>query len=113
MHELSIVLSIVEIAEEELRKAAARQVDRIDLEIGTLSGVEFTALDFAWDVGVQHTVLHNAERFIHKIPARARCMDCNHVFDIQQLFEPCPACGLFLNEVVQGKELRVKSLELS
>lgn len=113
MHELSIVLSIVDIAEEQTRKANARHVDRIDLEIGLLSGVEFDALDFAWDAGVKHTVLEHAERHVHKIPARAKCMDCGHEFPIEELFEACPACGQFLNEVIQGKELRVKSLEVS
>lgn len=113
MHELSIVLSIIDIAEEQTRKAGASKVDRIDLEIGLLAGVEFDALDFAWDAGVQNTVLQGAERYVHKIPARARCMDCGHLFDIEQLFEACPACGQYLTEVVQGRELRVKSLEVS
>ncbi len=113
MHELSIVLSIVDIAEEQTRKAGARQVDRIDLEIGALSGVELDALDFAWDVGVKYTMLQHAERHIHTIPARARCMDCGHEFSILQLYEACPACGQYLNEVIQGKELRVRSLEVS
>jgi hydrogenase nickel incorporation protein HypA/HybF len=113
MHELSIVLSIVDIAAEQVHKAGARQVDRIDLEIGLLAGIEFDALDFAWDVGVQRSVLEGAERHIHKIPARGRCMDCGHEFGIEQLYEPCPSCGQFLVEVVRGKELRVKSLEVS
>jgi len=33
MHELSIVLSIVEIAEEQARQNAARKVESIELEI--------------------------------------------------------------------------------
>lgn len=113
MHELSIVWSIVEIAETQVKKAGATRVDRIDLEIGELAGVAFEALDFAWEVGVNHTVLQGAERHIHRLEGKARCMDCDHTFAIHELFEPCPACGRFLNEVIQGKELRVKSLEVS
>jgi Zn finger protein HypA/HybF involved in hydrogenase expression len=48
-------------------------VDSIELEIGTQAGIEFDALDFAWDVGVRNTVLQQAERKIDKVQAMARC----------------------------------------
>ena len=67
MHELSIVLSIVDIADEQVRKTGARQVEQIDLDIGALSGVELDALDFAWDAGVKDTVLEKAQRNINRI----------------------------------------------
>lgn len=113
MHELSIVLSIVDIAGEQVRRAGAARVDRIDLDIGTLAGIEFPALDFAWSAGVRHTVLERAERHINRIAGRARCMDCGHEFDTDELFVACPACGEYLIEVIRGKELRVKSLVVS
>ncbi|MCU0445607.1 MAG: hydrogenase maturation nickel metallochaperone HypA [Microscillaceae bacterium] len=113
MHELSIVLSIVEIAENELQKAQAHQIDKIELEIGTLAGVEMDALDFAWEAAVKNTVLAHAERKIQRIEAQARCLDCGLVYPIQQAWAECPACGEFFNEILQGKELRVKSLIVS
>ena len=113
MHELSIVLSIVEIAETQTKTVKASRVDRIDLEIGELAGVAFDALDFAWELGVKNSVLQGAERHIHHIEGKARCMDCGHIFPIHQLFDACPSCGQFLLDIVQGKELRVKSLEVS
>ena len=39
MHELSIVMSIVEAAEEQAMKHQARAVECIDLEIGNLSEI--------------------------------------------------------------------------
>jgi hydrogenase nickel incorporation protein HypA/HybF len=113
MHELSIVLSIVEIAENELQKAQAHQIDAIELEIGTLAGVEMSALEFAWESAVKNTVLAHAERKIHQIPARARCLDCGLVYPLSEAWGECPACGEFFNEILQGKELRVKSLIVS
>ncbi len=110
MHELSIVMGIVDIAAEQVRRAGAAQVERIDLDIGELAGVEFDALDFAWRAGVRHTVLDRAERHINRIPGRGRCMDCDTEFDLPELYHPCPNCGGFLAEVIRGKELRVKSL---
>ena len=110
MHELSIITSIVDIASEHVRKAHAQRVESIELEIGELSGVEWTALDFAWEVGVQRSVLEQAERQINRIEGRAKCADCGKEFTMKALFDPCPACGSFFNEILSGKELRVKAL---
>lgn len=113
MHELSIVMGIIDIAEEEVRKSNARKVESIELEIGTMAGVEQQALDFAWDAAVRNTVLSNAQREIILVQAKARCMDCGIEFPVKDRFEPCPVCHDFLNEFIGGKELRVKSLVVS
>ncbi|MCE2611696.1 hydrogenase maturation nickel metallochaperone HypA [Flavobacteriaceae bacterium D16] len=112
MHEMSIALSIVKIAEEEARKAKVTQFAAIDLEIGTLAGIEFDALDFVWEAAVQKTVLEKAEKRIIKIPGKANCSDCGQEFTLSFVYDNCPSCGSYLKHIVQGKELRVKSLEL-
>lgn len=113
MHELSIVMSIVDIAEEQVQRAGARHVEEIELDIGTLAGIEMTALEFAWSEGVRNTVLATAKRTINHIPAKSRCLDCGCVFPVDTLFQSCPKCGEYLNEMIQGKELKVKSLVVS
>jgi len=113
MHELSIALGIVKIAENETKKAKANKVDLIELEIGTLAGIEFDSLDFVWPSAVKDTVLENAEKKITVIEARAKCMDCDNFFKIKYIYDSCPKCNSFLKGIIQGKELRVKALEVS
>ncbi len=113
MHELSIVMGIVDIANEEMRKHHAHHVESIELEIGTLAGVEFDALDFAWEAGVRNTVLQNSKKIINKVQARARCPECDTEFWVDEPFAPCPVCNNVLLEYLNGKELRVKSLTVS
>ncbi len=110
MHELSIAMNIVEIAEEESKKAGTSTVSEIELEIGTMAGVVIEALDFALAEAKKNSVLSNAKFIINNIHAKARCLDCNHEFDVEELFTPCPKCNSFRNEVIQGKELKVKRL---
>lgn len=110
MHELSIVMGILEIAQKEAAKAGAAVVDEIELDIGELSTVDMDAFDFAWSQGVKDTLLAGAQRKVNRIEGRARCMDCNIEFSIREVYEPCPACGEHVIDIVQGKELRVKSL---
>lgn len=110
MHELSIVMSIIDIAEQQAAKANATCVDEIELDIGTLSGIEFSALDLAWAEGVKKTILEKAERKINRIEARAECMDCSAHFSIENYYDACPVCGGHLINITRGKELKVKSL---
>jgi hydrogenase nickel incorporation protein HypA/HybF len=110
MHELSIVMSILDIATREMQKADAEVVEEIELDIGRLSGVEPDAFDFAWQQAIKGTPLAQAERRINYIPGQARCMECNAEFPIEQYFDPCPVCGEHLLDIKSGKELRVKTI---
>jgi hydrogenase nickel incorporation protein HypA/HybF len=112
MHELSIALGIVKIAEEESRKASVSKVVSIELEIGSMSGIELDALEFAWPVAVKDTVLQDADRQIDWVEARARCAECQTEFDVENSFDSCPNCNSYFKDIYRGKELRVKSLEV-
>ncbi len=110
MHEFSIAVSIVEIAEDEARKAHAVAVKELILDVGTMSGIEFYALDTALEMAVKQTMLEKAKLTINKIQAKAKCNECGHVFDIDQVFDPCPKCTSLFHELLSGKELKIKSI---
>jgi hydrogenase nickel incorporation protein HypA/HybF len=113
MHELSIIASIVEIAEQHARQAGSVNVESIELEIGELAGVEWGALEFAWEAGTSNTVLENAKMQLTKVPGMARCLECYEEYPIEAFFDPCPSCGSFMNEILSGRELRVKALTIA
>ena len=112
MHELSIALGIVDIAEKEVQKAGARQIEEIELLIGSLSGVELEALDFVWASAVEGTVLAKARKQIDYREAKAKCLECETIFPAEQVYDNCPQCGSYFKDVFQGKELKVKRLIL-
>lgn len=112
MHELSIAMNIVDIADEETKKANANKVYEIELEIGTMSGIVLEALEFALQEAVKDSVLGNAKIKITEIQAKAKCLNCLHIFKIEDLYSPCPNCNEFKTEIISGKELRVKSLKV-
>lgn len=113
MHELSIVMSIIDIARQQTADADATIVDEIELDIGTLSGIEMDSFEFAWKQAVKDSVLENAVRTINRIEAKAQCLDCNAEFAILNYYDACPVCGEHLLDILQGKELKVKSLIVS
>ena len=112
MHEFSIAQNIVEIANKAARKEYAEIVNKLELEIGDLSGVELEALEFAFDVCVKGTILEKAEIVVHNIPGEGNCLDCGNGFTPTALYDPCPDCGGFNIDIREGMELKVKSIDI-
>jgi hydrogenase nickel incorporation protein HypA/HybF len=110
---MSIALGIVKIAEDERQKANAQKIDRIELEIGALSGVELQSLDFVWPMAVKDTALEKAEYQVDFIEGIADCLECGQQYPVKNLFDNCPVCDGYFKNIVAGKELRVKALEVS
>ncbi len=110
MHEFSLALGIVEIAEREVEKAKAERVTSINLKMGKCSGVEKDSFEFAWPHAVKNSVLEGSIKEIDDIEAKAQCLECESHFTIERLFDPCPKCGSFLKDIYEGKEFYVESL---
>lgn len=110
MHELSIAMSIVEICTEEVQKAEAERVTRVEIEIGSMAGVETEALVFSWDVATKDTPVDGAPLIIHHIEALGRCRECGKEFKVENFYSPCPFCGAFGYEITRGKELQIKAI---
>ena len=112
MHELSIVMGIIDIAEAESGKAGGGSVEEIELDIGVLSTVQMEAFDFAWSQGVRDTLLQGTRLKVNRIGGEAECLDCGTVFPMRELYDGCPSCESRFTRILKGKELRVKSLTL-
>lgn len=112
MHELSIVMSILDIAEEKAKDLHAQTISEIEMDIGELSGVDYEALDFAMAHAPKNEMLRNVKFSINKIPAKARCNICKHEFVLNDLYTACPSCNNYDNDIIQGKELRVKTIKI-
>jgi hydrogenase nickel incorporation protein HypA/HybF len=112
MHELSIAMSIVEMAQEEGDQRGA-QVTAIHLKLGALSGVVKEALLSAFEMACDDTPLSGSRLIIDEVPVVVFCPTCQAQRPLSsvQLF-CCAECGTPTSEVVQGKELEVVALEI-
>ncbi|HJQ46685.1 MAG TPA: hydrogenase maturation nickel metallochaperone HypA [Amycolatopsis sp.] len=108
MHELSITQSIVDAIVERMDGAT---VTAVRLEIGRLSGVVPDSVRFCFDVVCAGTTLEGARLDIDEPGGRARCRSCAEEFTMDDLIPLCP-CGSADIEVLSGKELRIRSVEV-
>ena len=109
MHEMSLALSIVELVAAEAKAAGAHQVNRIEVEVGSLAGVLVDSLRFCFEAAVRDTVAAGAELAIQEIAASGRCPACGVESSMANLLAPCPGCGQYL-VLEKGRELRVVSM---
>jgi hydrogenase nickel incorporation protein HypA/HybF len=114
MHELSIAMSIVEIAEEESARHAGAKVQAVHLKLGRLSGVVKEALLSSYVMACESTPLEGSQLLIEEIPAEVFCPKCDVARLITSiLWFACPECGTPTPTVVHGKELEVVALEIA
>lgn len=112
MHELSVALGIVKLAESETKKANKTKVEEINLEIGSLAGVELVSLKYVWETAVKGSVLEGAKLNINYLEAKAKCFECKTVFKMDKIFDSCTNCNSHFKEILQGKEMRISTLQV-
>ena len=110
MHELSIAISIVDIAIRQANASLATSVSCVELDIGTISGIEYESLQFALSVAVNETILEDTEFKINKIEALMECNSCDNLFTPNGLNGKCPDCTGTDTTLIKGKELQIRSL---
>jgi hydrogenase nickel incorporation protein HypA/HybF len=113
VHELSIALSILDLAAEEAERLDGGRVAAIHLRLGPLSGVVMEALVSAYELAREGSGLESADLVIEEMPLVAYCAACagpRTLASVQELC--CPDCGEPTPQIVSGRELEVVALEV-
>lgn len=112
MHEMTIVAGILDIAENEARGARARVINSVEVEVGRLAGIEIDALEFCFEVARKGTLAAEADLVIHDIPGRGWCPDCDREVAVDHFMAVCPECDQAMVDIRQGRELRVRAINV-
>jgi hydrogenase nickel incorporation protein HypA/HybF len=113
MHELSIAMSMIEMAAEEAARRGGVSVSAIHLKLGDLSGVVREALVFSYEVACLGTALEGSRLVIEEVPVVVYCPACRDeraIISVQQFC--CAVCHAPTSNVLRGKELEVTALEI-
>jgi len=113
MHELSIALSILDLAEEQAQLHGGGRVAVIRLQLGPLSGVVKESLQSAFELARESCSMEDANLVIEEVPLVSFCPVCQVQRTLASARDLCcPECGAVTPEIVHGRELEVVSLEL-
>lgn len=118
MHELSLCQSIVKLVDSCVKaQAGPVRVTHIALDIGDASAVELETLRFCFPLAAEGSAAEGAELQINEVPVKLHCLSCAQEYLPERgpaaLAVPCPECGEGRHEVLAGKELSVRHIEVS
>ena len=91
MHEYSIVQALMSQVEAEARKHNATVVDRIQLKIGELAGIEVDLLRTAFETFRARSICARARLDIEVVPAKWSCPTCRELIEAGARLQ-CPEC---------------------
>jgi hydrogenase nickel incorporation protein HypA/HybF len=110
MHELTLTQSILETVKPYVDEK--RQLTKVVVECGVLSGVVKESLDYCFSVVAEKMGFGGAELEVHLVPASARCSTCAYETEVDSLWTPCPRCGQVPMNLEGGRDLRVRAIEV-
>jgi len=112
MHELGLMQNIVDAVQDHARSNNVKKVMKVILEVGKVSGVVPESLEFCFEICTKDTALEGAELEIQSVAAVARCKGCGQDFDLVEHDFSCPTCKDSAWEMISGRELIIKGLEV-
>ena len=110
MHEMSIVVSFVKMAEDFAVKNNAEKVVKVVLQLGEISGIEPRYLHDFYPSVIEGTILEGSELVIETIEASVFCTNCATTYNPTKSDLKCPACGSEKCDVIDGRGLYIKEI---
>ncbi len=106
-------MSIVEMAEEESQRQGGAKVNAVHLKLGPLSGVVKAALESAFGLACEGTILEGSQLVVEDVPIVGYCPTCLAERTLPSMqWIACPECASPISEVIHGRDLEVVALEL-
>jgi hydrogenase nickel incorporation protein HypA/HybF len=114
MHELSVATALVAQAERAARAAGAERVVAVRLRLGRLSGLVPDSLQFGFEIAALGTSLEGARLEIERVDPVIWCPSCEAAVTLPSTTRfRCPDCDTPSADVLAGRELELRSLEVA
>jgi hydrogenase nickel incorporation protein HypA/HybF len=111
MHEIRLATDLARIVTETAVRENLSRVTRINIQFGEMIQVVPDIFRFAFSEVVKGTCAEYAEVALEIIPIALQCNTCHKESGIDDLTFRCKYCQSVDLEIIQGKEMFIKSLE--
>jgi hydrogenase nickel incorporation protein HypA/HybF len=92
LHELSVTKHILEIVLDELKATDYKEVKRIDIVIGDLSGLESESIEYYFKLLSEGTPVWGAILTFKHEKSKFRCNGCGKIYERCDFPMLCPHC---------------------
>lgn len=111
MHELRIAEDLTAIVLETAARENLTKVCRVSITFGQLVAVVPEIFEFAFREAVKGSLAGDAELSVEVLPVKLKCKNCGNDFLLDSNLFSCNVCSSTDIEIIQGKELFIKSIE--
>lgn len=113
MHELGIVMKVVEEAEQAAKENQVQRVLRLTMEVGEVSSIVPDLFKDCFEWAKRRTeYLKDATLELILIQAISYCTDCRKTYETTKYAKVCPHCGSENTYLVTGNEITIKGMEV-
>lgn len=111
MHELSVLMEVIRVVDEEADADGVDKVKAIVLQIGELSAVIPHFMQEYFPILTDEKPRYqDTELVIETIPGIARCQRCGTEYNVAQNEGWCPRCASFKKDLISGREFNIKEI---
>ncbi len=110
MHELGVVIEVIQTVENFALQNNLTKIDTLVLQIGELSAMIPRYIEACYPAAVDGTTLEHTKLVIEVIPGNALCSSCSKVFNVIANNSVCPNCKSDKWELLSGKEFMIKEI---
>ena len=110
MHELGICDALLKMVRNIAKEEELDEIQRITVEVGSLSGVVPAYMADCWEAVTDGTELEGVEFVIEELEGTARCLDCGCEFKADAERLRCPKCSGDKLTPLTGRDLTLKEI---
>ena len=111
MHEIAMVEDVFRIIMGVAAENNISRIDRVNVVIGEYLQVKPSLFEFAFDAARPGTIASGATLTMDVRPLELRCNECGQLFLLNQRKYECPFCGGTELQIIDGKDMYIKSIE--
>lgn len=112
MHELGVLLEVVEQVSKVAAENEVTRIGKLVLQVGELSSIIPKYMQKIYPAAVDGTILEGSELEIEIIPGNGMCKQCSSVYNLLEERGICPQCGSKEFEMLSGKEFFIKEIQV-
>jgi hydrogenase nickel incorporation protein HypA/HybF len=111
MHELRIAEDLSAIVLEAAGNEKLSVISKVNISFGQLIQIVPEMFEFAFREAVRNSIAEDAVVDIEIVPVKMRCRNCGSSFQVKENVFACNICNSVGLDIIQGKELFIKSIE--
>lgn len=113
MHELTILVELVDMVENAMRENNIKKIDTVVVQVGQLSSIVPRFMYEYYPNACDNSMLEGSSLEIEMIRANGICHHCNKVFNVIKAKGKCPLCDAEDWEMLSGQEFMLKEIRIN